>query len=254
MGEYSLPITGESAPIKDVHMNPYKILVVDDEDSICEVLQLNLEAEGYSVDVAYSAEEAMRLELSQYSLILLDIMMGEISGYKLLQYIRSNDSMASIPVIFCSAKDTTDDTITGLNLGADDYISKPFLAREVIARVKSLLRRTYQRSAQVDDSSAAPVDIKIEYGDLIMDLNRKECQISGKQIQLTKKEFEIMLLLLQNRNVVFSRQDILTRVWDDEVVVVDRTIDVFITRLRKKITPYGKQIVTRLGYGYGFYD
>ncbi|MFR9649631.1 MAG: response regulator transcription factor [Rikenellaceae bacterium] len=237
-------------------MNPYKILVVDDEESICEILELNLEAEGYDVDVAYSAEEAMRLDISQYSLLLLDIMMGEISGYKLLQYIRSNKSTAEIPVIFCSAKDSSDDTITGLNLGADDYISKPFLAREVVARVKSLLRRTYQRNniSTASESTPAPLELKIEFEDLVLDLNRKECFIAGKDIQMTKKEFEILLLFLQNRNVVFSRQDILTRVWDDEVVVVDRTIDVFITRIRKKIAPYGKHIVTRLGYGYGFYE
>ncbi len=236
-------------------MNAYKILVVDDEASICEILQLNLEAEGYEVDVAYSAEEAMRLKLSQYSLIILDIMMGDISGYKLLQYIRSNSAIAEIPVIFCSAKDSSDDTITGLNLGADDYISKPFLAREVVARVKSLLRRTYQRTAPSSgESVAALAESTLEFETLVMDLNRKECLIDGEKIQMTKKEFEILVLLLQNRNVVFSRQDILTRVWDDEVVVVDRTIDVFITRLRKKITPYGKHIVTRLGYGYGFYE
>ncbi len=236
-------------------MNAYKILVVDDEASICEILQLNLEAEGYQVDVAYSAEEAMRLKLSQYSLIILDIMMGDISGYKLLQYIRSNSAIAEIPVIFCSAKDSSDDTITGLNLGADDYISKPFLAREVVARVKSLLRRTYQRTAPSSgESVAALAESTLEFETLVMDLNRKECLIDGEKIQMTKKEFEILVLLLQNRNVVFSRQDILTRVWDDEVVVVDRTIDVFITRLRKKITPYGKHIVTRLGYGYGFYE
>ncbi|MFI3286155.1 MAG: response regulator transcription factor [Rikenellaceae bacterium] len=228
-------------------MNPYKILIVDDEESICEILQLNLQSEGYLVDVAYSAEEALKLNISGYSLLILDIMMGEIGGYKLLQILRSREETKNIPVIFCSAKDTKDDTITGLNLGADDYIAKPFIAREVIARVKSVLRRTYTRPENIPTSV-------IEFETLSMDLKRKQCIIDGVEVSMTKKEFEILALLLQNKNVIFSRQDILSRVWDDEVVVVDRTIDVFITRLRKKIGAYGKHIVTRLGYGYGFYE
>ena len=175
-------------------------------------------------------------------------MMGEMSGYKLLQLLRSKAETASIPVIFCSAKDSKDDTITGLNLGADDYIAKPFSSREVIARVKSLLRR-----ANVRCEAPSVVD-SIDFKTLSMNLSRKQCVIDGQVIAMTKKEFEILVLLLQNRNVIFSRQDILSRVWDDEVVVVDRTIDVFITRLRKKIGIYGKHIVTRLGYGYGFYE
>ncbi len=229
-------------------MNPYKILIVDDEESICEILQLNLQAEGYNVDVAYSAEEALKRDIASYSLLILDIMMGEMSGYKMLQILRSKEDTANIPVIFCSAKDTKDDTITGLNLGADDYIAKPFSSREVIARVKSLLRR-----ANVQHEVAQVVD-SIEFETLSMNLSRKQCMLDGEEIAMTKKEFEILALLLQNKNVIFSRQDILSRVWDDEVVVVDRTIDVFITRLRKKIGVYGKHIVTRLGYGYGFYE
>ncbi|MFI3292027.1 MAG: response regulator transcription factor [Rikenellaceae bacterium] len=229
-------------------MDNYRILVVDDEESICEILQLNLQAEGYVVDVAYSAEEALKLDVKSYSLLLLDIMMGEMSGYKMLQILREKPETKDIPVIFCTAKDTKDETITGLNLGADDYISKPFLAREVVARVKSLLRRSYARHEPVH------VDSTVEFETLKMDLNRKQCQIEGKDVPMTKKEFEILALLLQNKNMIFSRQDILSKVWDDEVVVVDRTIDVFITRLRKKIGDYGKHIVTRLGYGYGFYE
>ncbi len=225
----------------------HKILVVDDEEAICEILQLNLQSEGYQVDVAYSAEEALELKLNSYSLILLDIMMGEMSGYKLLQILREKESTEHIPVIFCSAKDTKDDTITGLNLGADDYIAKPFLAREVVARVKSVLRRSTERHESTSKRA-------IEFETLSLDLNRKLCTIDGNDVPMTKKEFEILAMLLQNRNAIFSRQDILQRVWDDEVVVVDRTIDVFITRLRKKIGSYGKNIVTRLGYGYGFYD
>ncbi len=229
-------------------MNNHRILVVDDEESICEILQLNLQAEGYTVDVAYSAEEALKLDIKSYSLLLLDIMMGEMSGYKMLQILREEPSTKDIPVIFCTAKDTKDETITGLNLGADDYISKPFLAREVVARVRSLLRRSHSRHEPLH------VDSIITFSTLKMDLNRKQCQIAEVDVPMTKKEFEILALFLQNRNMIFSRQDILRKVWDDEVVVVDRTIDVFITRLRKKIGDYGKHIVTRLGYGYGFYE
>ncbi len=229
-------------------MSKYKILVVDDEEAICEILQLNLISEGYDVDVAYSAEEALKMDIKKYSLLLLDIMMGEMSGYKMLQKLRENDETKDIPVIFCSAKDTKDDTITGLNLGADDYIAKPFLAREVVARVKSVLRRA---SSSKNEGAK---DFTIEFEGLELDLNRKQCTINGKDVPMTKKEFEILSLLLQNKNTIFSRQDILRRVWDDEVVVVDRTIDVFITRLRKKIGDMGKHIVTRLGYGYGFYE
>ncbi|MFI3304740.1 MAG: response regulator transcription factor [Rikenellaceae bacterium] len=229
-------------------MDKYRILVVDDEEAICEILQLNLISEGYDVDVAYSAEEALKLDLKIYSLLLLDIMMGEMSGYKMLQKLRENESTRHIPVIFCSAKDTKDDTITGLNLGADDYIAKPFLAREVVARVKSVLRRSVGGRVDVAQTNV------VEFSTLKLDLNRKQCNIGGVDVPMTKKEFEILALLLQNRNTIFSRQDILSRVWDDEIIVVDRTIDVFITRLRKKIGDLGKHIVTRLGYGYGFYE
>ncbi|MFI3305915.1 MAG: response regulator transcription factor [Rikenellaceae bacterium] len=231
-------------------MDKYRILVVDDEETICEILQLNLESEGYVVDVAYSAEEALKLDVASYSLLLLDIMMGEMSGYKMLQKLREREDTRNIPVIFCSAKDTKDDTITGLNLGADDYIAKPFLAREVVARVKSVLRRAASAASRVDVVPCSSV----EFLSLKLDLNRKQCTIDGCDIPMTKKEFEILALLLQNRNTIFSRQDILSRVWDDEIIVVDRTIDVFITRLRKKIGVLGKHIVTRLGYGYGFYE
>lgn len=229
-------------------MDKYRILVVDDEEAICEILQLTLSAEGYDVDVAYSAEEALKLNIKSYSLLLLDIMMGEMSGYKMLQKLRENPETCNIPVILCSAKDTKDDTITGLNLGADDYIAKPFLAREVVARVKSVLRRAINQRMGVMQPTT------VEFMTLSLDLNRKQCTIEGVEIPMTKKEFEILSLLLQNRNTIFSRQDILNRVWDDEVVVVDRTVDVFITRLRKKIGTLGSHIVTRLGYGYGFYE
>ena len=225
-------------------MNDYRILVVDDEEDLCEILKFNLEMEGYTVDTANSAEEALGLDLRLYNLLLLDVMMGEISGFKMASILKKDKETANIPIIFITAKDTENDTITGFNLGADDYISKPFSLREVVMRIKAVLRRT---------ANIVPKESElVQFQDLIIDKARKRVTIKGEIVALTKKEFEILILLLQNKGRVFSREDILTKVWNDEVYVLDRTIDVNITRLRKKIGDYGKHIVTRLGYGYCF--
>lgn len=227
-------------------MDIKRILVVDDEEDLCEILKFNLENEGYLVDTANSAEEALKLQLTDYSLLLLDVMMGEISGFRMASMLKKEKATAHIPIIFITAKDTENDTVTGFNLGADDYISKPFSLREVIARVKAVLRRTNSD----DERPAGPT--AINYRNLTMDLEKKKVSISGEEVPLTKKEFEILHLFLENQGRVFSREEILSRVWSDEVYVLDRTIDVNITRLRKKIGEYGKCIVTRLGYGYCF--
>lgn len=233
-----------------------RILIVDDEESICEILQFNLEVEGYEVDVAYSAEEALTKDIKGYSLILLDVMMGGMSGFKMAQILKKDPSTASVPIIFCTAKDTEDNKIAGLTLGADDYISKPFSVREVVARVKSVLRRcSAPQSVPAPQASAVHTEVdgdSIVYNGLRLDLLKHKCFIDGNEVQLTKKEMEIMVLFLRNSGRVLSREEILHNVWSDEVVVLDRTIDVNITRLRKKIGDYGKFIVTRQGYGYGF--
>ena len=226
-------------------MNDYRILVVDDEEDLCESLKFNLENEGYEVDTANSAEEALKMNISSYHLLLLDVMMGEISGFKMANLLKKDKKTAQVPIIFITAKDTENDTVTGFNLGADDYISKPFSLREVIARVKAVLRRT-----ATSDTEKAPEQLC--YQSLVIDITKKKVSIDGEEVSLTKKEFEILFLLLQNKGRVFSREDILSRIWSDEVYVLDRTIDVNITRLRKKIGTYGKRIVTRLGYGYCF--
>ena len=226
-------------------MNDYRILVVDDEEDLCEILKFNLENEGYEVDTANSAEEAMKMDISSYHLILLDVMMGEISGFKMASMLRKNEKTANIPIIFLTAKDTENDMLTGFNLGADDYISKPFSIRQVIARVKAVLRRT-------TESNERKTSDVLTYGTLVLDTKRIKATIDGREITLTKKEFEILKLLLENKGNVFSREEILSRIWKDEAYVLDRTIDVNITRLRKKIDPYGKNIVTRLGFGYCF--
>ncbi len=226
-------------------MNEYRILAVDDEEDLCEILKFNLENEGYVVDTANSAEEALKLDISSYNLLLLDVMMGEISGFRMASILKKDKKTANIPIIFITAKDTENDTVTGFNLGADDYISKPFSLREVVARIKAVLRRTNQ-----EETSRIPE--QLTYKSLILDIVKKKVSIDGTEVPLTKKEFEILFLLLQNKGRVFSREDILGRIWSEEVYVLDRTIDVNITRLRKKIGIYGKCIVTRLGYGYCF--
>lgn len=225
-------------------MKKYRILVVDDEEDLCEILKFNLENEGYEVDTAHSSEEALKLNLKEYDLLLLDVMMGEISGFKLANMLKKKKDTAQVPIIFITAKDTEDDTMTGFSLGADDYISKPFSLREVQARIKAVLRRTAPQESRLEEP--------IIYKGLCVDPARKSVTIDGEEVSLTKKEYEILALLLQNKGRVFSREEILSKVWSDEVYVVDRTIDVNITRLRKKIGAYGKCIGTRLGYGYFF--
>ena len=228
-----------------------RILIVDDEETLCEVLKINLENEGYDVDIAFSAEQALTLDLQQYSLILLDIMMGEISGIKMAKMMKANVATADIPIIFCTARDSEDDMIMGLNIGADDYIMKPYTIRNVIARVKSVLRRT----SNLKSNNTAPEPPKVlQIEGLLLDLEFKRCIVDGVEVKLVKKEFELLVYLVTNRGKILSREQILSHVWSDEVVVLNRTIDVNITRVRSKIGKYGSYIVTRSGFGYGFQD
>ena len=229
-------------------MSKYRILVVDDEESLCEILKFNLEREGYEVLTALSAEEALTLELDKLDLIILDVMMGELSGFSMAKILRKRRDTATLPIIFCTARDTEADKIEGLDIGADDYIAKPFSVAEVMARVRSVLRRSqHQPKIATEDS-----DSIIRFEDLEINLLKKRCTISDEEISLTRKEFDILVLLLSNRGSILSREQIMKRVWSDEVVVLDRTIDVNITRMRKKLGKYGNHIITRTGYGYGF--
>lgn len=228
-----------------------RILIVDDEETLCEVLKLNLENEGYDVDIAFSAEQALKLGLKSYSLILLDIMMGEISGIRMAKMLKADVNTADIPIIFCTAKDTEDDMIMGLNIGADDYIMKPYTIRNVIARVKSVLRRT---SGNKGGNTATEKPNVLQVEGVKLDMEFKRCTIDGVEVKLTRKEFELLAYLISHRGKICSREQILSSVWTSEVVVLDRTIDVNITRLRNKIGAYGSYIVTRSGFGYGFRD
>lgn len=238
-------------------MNKYRVLVVDDEESLCEILKFNLEREGYAVTTAQSAEEALALELGEFDLMILDIMMGELSGFGLARILRKRPETAETPIIFCTALDSEADKIKGLDIGADDYISKPFSVAEVLARVRSVLRRSRRVVATAVASNATseqPNDEQeiLRFEGLVVNNRTKSCTVDGQEIQLTRKEFDILCLLLSNRDTILSREQIMKRVWREEVVVLDRTIDVNITRLRKKLGNYGNHITTRTGYGYGF--
>lgn len=231
-----------------MNMSFKRILVVDDEQDLCEIIKYNLENENFIIDTANSAEEALTLDLTQYCLILLDVMMGEISGFKMASMMKKDPKTANIPIIFMTAKDTENDICTGLNIGADDYISKPFSIREAVLRIKAVLRRAEHSTGT---QAVEPNNI-LRYKDLTIDATKKQIMIGNTPIQLTKKELEILILFVSNPGKVFSREDILEKIWKNESYVLDRTVDVNITRLRKKIGEYGKCITTRMGYGYYF--
>lgn len=213
-----------------------RILVVDDEEDICAILKFNLSKEGYEVVTANSAEEALTLDIASFNLLLLDVMMGGMSGFELTGKLKTDPKTAGGPVIFITARDTEDDAVEGLDLGADDYISKPFSIREVVSRVKAVLRRT----AAIPDASTG----------IFIDDEKKVVTVDGAAVALTRIEYEIFKLLFTNKGKVFPREDILSKVWPDDVIVTDRTVDVNITRLRKKIGEYGNRIVSRHGFGY----
>ena len=222
-----------------------RILVVDDEQDLLEILKFNLETEGYEVATASSAEEALQMDIASFSLLLLDVMMGGMSGFAMARKLKEKPTTANVPIIFLTARATENDTVTGFNLGADDYISKPFSLREVMVRVRAVLRRT----ATSADEGEPQV---LSYQGIIMNLDKKTVSIEGEDVPFTKTEFELLNLLLSERGRVFSRQELIERIWPKDVLVLDRTVDVNITRLRKKIGPFAKCIVTRLGFGYYF--
>lgn len=222
-----------------------KILVVDDEQDLLEILKFNLETECYEVQTASSAEEALTLDIASFNLLLLDVMMGGMSGFALARKLKDNPQTAQVPIIFLTARDTENDTVTGFNLGADDYISKPFSIREVMVRVRAVLRRT-TAAAQDDEPQL------ISYQGIVMNLDKKTVTIDSEEVPFTKTEFELLHLLISERGRVFSRQELIERIWPKDVLVLDRTVDVNITRLRKKIGRFAKCIVTRLGFGYYF--
>lgn len=205
-----------------------RILVVDDEQDLCEILSFNLETEGYHVDTANSAEEALEMDVPSYHLLLLDVMMGGMSGFQMAKKLKENPITANIPIIFLTARDTENDTVTGFNLGADDYISKPFSIREVMVRIRAVLRRTAEQNGTAEEPTT------IGYQGLLLNLDKKTVSIDGENVPFTKTEFELLRLLLEEKGRVFSRQELIDRVWPKDVMVLDRTVDVNITRMRKR--------------------
>ena len=220
----------------------YKILVVDDEKDLCEILQFNLESEGFSIEVAYSGEEALSKPIESFDLLLLDVMMGGMSGFKLADKIRKELEL-SVPIIFLTARETENDLLTGFNLGADDYLSKPFSIKELVARIKAVLRRGKLTEVKTKVITVDTMEI---------DLNRKSLTIDHEPVLLTRKEFEILIMLISQKGKYLSRQEIMDRIWSDDVIVTERNVDVNIARLRKKIGVYGDCLKGRSGYGYCF--
>ncbi|MDD5970572.1 MAG: response regulator transcription factor [Paraprevotella sp.] len=224
-----------------------RILVVDDEQDLCEILQYNLETEGYEVHTANSAEEALRLPLENYDLILLDVMMGQMSGFQMALKMKENPVTSQVPIIFITALEGEDSLVRGLNIGADDYMVKPLSLREVKARIKAVLRRSMKNEIQEKSASDC-----YSFQGLCINREAKSASIDGQPLQLTKLEYEMLSLLLSNMGKAFSREEMLEHCWPKDAIVLDRTVDVNINRLRKKVGPYGKYIKTRVGFGYTF--
>ncbi len=223
-------------------MEKQKVLIVDDEKDLCEILQFNLESEGFLIEIANSGEEALKKSLEEFDLILLDVMMGGVSGFKTANIIRKEKKL-DVPIIFLTAKVEENDVLTGFNVGADDYISKPFSIKEVVARIKAILKR---------GAVSRDAGNQIIFEELKIDIKKKALSISGQNVNLTRKEFEILSLLLKNKDQFISREEILQRIWEDDVIVTERNVDVNIARLRKKIGNYGTYIKGKSGYGYCF--
>ena len=222
-----------------------KILIVDDEADIRDILQFNLENAGFNVECASSAEEALSILSDRHSLILLDVMMGGMSGFKMAETLRGWGN--EIPIIFLTAKDRQDDLLTGFSSGADDYISKPFSIQEVIARVNAVLKRSEMRSASSNVASE-----QIVIGKVVIDTRRKTVTIDGEVVAFSKKEFEILSLLASDPGHIFSREDLITELWKDAPYVLDRTVDVHIARIRSKLGICKSYLTNRSGYGYTF--
>ena len=224
--------------------NKYTILVVDDEEDIRQIVGYNLLRNGYDAKEAQSGESVLEMDLSNIDLILLDIMMEGISGIDLAKKLKQNPKTKNIPIIFLTAKNTESDIVGGLSIGGDDYIAKPFSIKEVLARVEAVLRR-YANNRHEEENI-------LQYKDLVLNKNNKSVQISGKEIPFTKTEFDILYLLLSHKETLFSREDILKRIWPQDTVVVDRTVDVRIATIRKKLGIYAQNISTKSGIGYLF--
>lgn len=221
----------------------FRILIVEDEEDLNEILQFNLESEGYQIDSSFSAEEALKRDLTVYDLVILDVMMGKISGFALAQRIRK-EMQLDVPIIFLTARDTENDLLTGFNLGADDYITKPFSIRALQARIKAVLKRIKTTPEPIKTAAS------LQIGGIVIDFESKRLLLGERKVELTRKEYEIISLLARSPGRIFSREEILRRIWESDVIVIDRTVDVNITRLRRKMEEYGSYIRNKPGFGY----
>ena len=219
------------------------ILVVDDEHDLCEILQFRLNGEGYNTEVAHSAEEALKMSLKSFDLILLDIMMGPMTGLIFADKVRAKLKIA-VPIIFLSAKDDENDIISGFNHHADDYITKPFSLNELSVRIRAVLKRYYERESKNNSF--------IKIGGIKLDTGLCRLLIDDNYIDLTKKECEILRLIVENPGRAFSREDILKRNWGKDTKIEARSVDVHLSRLRKKMGEFGYYIHVKPGYGYYF--
>ena len=236
-------------------MAEQRILIVDDEEDICMILSYSLQKAGYKTLIAHSAEEALEnYELSiknhEIDLILLDIMMGEISGLEMAEKLKSKNHIP--PIIFLTALSDEDTVLQGFKLGADDYISKPFRIAEVLARVVAVLRRSATLKTAVQSSSEVQNRSTIVFEGIVVNKADMSLKVDGEAVVMTRKEIELLCYLLTHRGQILSREHLLKNVWDSNGFVMERTVDVHITHLRRKLGQYGKRIVTKSGYGYMF--
>ena len=223
-------------------MDMPKILVVDDEEDLCEILKFNLEIEGYEVDTAFSAEEALKMDIASYQLLLLDVMMGEISGFKMASILKKEEKTADIPIIFLTAKAQAEDRIQGLELGADDYVTKPFSPKELVLRVASVLKRCEH----------TPGSVIAEYGPFTFDKNALKFYIDNEEVDLTATEFKLMIHMVEREGQTLNRNDLLSCVWGYSHQAQSRTLDTHMKRLRQKLAPYADCIETVRSIGYRF--
>ena len=219
------------------------------------ILSYSLQKAGYKTLIAHSAEEALEnYELSiknhEIDLILLDIMMGEISGLEMAEKLKSENLIP--PIIFLTALSDEDTVLQGFKLGADDYISKPFRIAEVLARVAAVLRRSATLKTAVQSSSEVQNSSTIVFEGIVVNKADMSLKVDGEAVVMTRKEIELLCYLLTHRGQILSREHLLKNVWDSNGFVMERTVDVHITHLRRKLGQYGKRIVTKSGYGYMF--
>ncbi len=225
-----------------------RILLVDSDNGITSMLEENLRSEGYAVEVKPSAEDALMMPLDTFQLIISEMdLPGEIDGLEFLERIKEDRVTAHVPLIFCTVRDGENDIITGLNAGADDYVTRPFSLREVLARVRSVLRR-HRNMAPVVNSRI------IEFRTLVLNADTHGLMVEGESVSLTPTEFSILILLMRSRDRFFSREEIFAVAWEGEQLTNPRLVDVNISRLRKKLGIYARNLANKSGKGYGFFD